>query len=195
MATDHSITPFPADLDRDAFGHWLSGFTDGEGCFLLQFRKMGTAFIGVARFVIKLRQDDEEIVRLIHSYFGVGYVHYPRHLDPRINGKDQVAYQAQRTRDMAGVIVPHFERYPLRAKKQRDFAIWRQGVEVLSRVQGRHKRGRKGNGLGRRGINYRWTAAERTEFEELAEAIRRQRRFDAPAIAIPRPAHAVDSQP
>jgi hypothetical protein len=30
MVTRDPIEPFPADIDRDAFGHWLSGFTDGE---------------------------------------------------------------------------------------------------------------------------------------------------------------------
>src|SRR6185295_12914380 len=29
------IPPFPPEINRVAFGNWLSGLTDGEGCFFL----------------------------------------------------------------------------------------------------------------------------------------------------------------
>ena len=38
MAKTKSIIPsFPAEIDRDRFGDWLSGFVDGEGCFGLNW--------------------------------------------------------------------------------------------------------------------------------------------------------------
>ena len=35
MSKSHSIIePFPAHIDRRDFANWLSGFVDGEGCFV-----------------------------------------------------------------------------------------------------------------------------------------------------------------
>jgi hypothetical protein len=64
------------ELD-DAFGHWLAGFADGEGCF--------------------------SIIRTV------------------------------------GQLAEFFTRYPLRAKKRTDFAIWRQAVELW--IQRRRRNG------------------------------------------------------
>jgi hypothetical protein len=42
--------------------------------------------------------------------------------------------------DLVRVVIPHFERYPLKTKKKNDFRIWRQAVELLAAVQKRKQR-------------------------------------------------------
>ncbi len=179
MATDHST-------DRNAFGHWLSGFVDGEGCFLLQFRMMGHSFIGRARFMLKLRDDDSEIMKRIHEFWGVGHIQHCKQNILKSNvgsGHNQVSLQIDVTNHLSDILVPHFERYPLRAKKQRDFIIWREGVNLVRQVTSRRKRGRLGPG--RRGIHHRWTDSERTEFQALSISLRAQRQYNAPLQDIP----------
>ena len=63
------ISPFPSEIDRHDFGNWLSGFCDGEACFVLQadIRHNGAACRASIR--IELRDDDTEILYLIQSYW------------------------------------------------------------------------------------------------------------------------------
>jgi hypothetical protein len=78
-----------------------------------------------------------------------------------------------KTKEMIEVIIPHFERYPLRSKKARDFIAWRPGVEWLWLVQCRFRRRNPGQRGGRASA---WTHAERAEFRSVMESLRAGRR-------------------
>jgi len=122
------IPPFPADIDREKFANWLSGFTDGEGCF---YAGIGTDcrskryHVPTVRFEIGLRHDDIAILRLIRSYFGCGTIQFYERKKPISNKKPAAHLTIQRSSDLISAIIPHFVAYPLRAKKARDFEIWR----------------------------------------------------------------------
>lgn len=61
MIVCQTIAPFPTTIDRDVFGAWLSGFTDGEGCFHLSLVK-GKETGGLkAEFILQLRVDDADV--------------------------------------------------------------------------------------------------------------------------------------
>ena len=55
----NSIPPFPADIDRNAFGHWFSGLTDGEGCFYAKTVGIHSPEVG---YVLALRADDRPAI-------------------------------------------------------------------------------------------------------------------------------------
>lgn len=76
------------------------------------------------KFVIKLRADDTPILEEIHERLGFGRV-IP--LPSRYGQRPQTEFTVW---DKAGCVklVEFFDRYPLRAKKARDFAIWREAV-------------------------------------------------------------------
>jgi hypothetical protein len=60
----------------DTFGHWLSGFTDGEGCFhgrVVPSRQKSSIIVS---FSIALRADDLRILEEIRQALGVGGI-YP----------------------------------------------------------------------------------------------------------------------
>jgi hypothetical protein len=182
MAKANLIAPFPADIDRDSFGHWLSGFADGESSFSLtmqndhQFTNKPKAL-----FRISLRDDDASVLALVQSFFGCGSFYGHKCSRGVKNGKSVVTLSIQAASDLANIVVPHFERFPLRSKKQRDFRIWRQGVELIYRVKQR-KQGsntRKGTRGGVAGVLLKWTAAEREHFKNLCSAIREQRVYAA----------------
>ena len=85
-------------------------------------------------------------------------------------------------RDINRVVIPHFEKHPLYAKKARDFVIWRTAVELLVRIELKsHKRG-CGSG---RGFPKTWTPDDREEFKAIIAALRESRQFNAPAVLPP----------
>ena len=169
MAKDNLIPPFPADIDRDAFGHWLCGFADGEACFWLGFnsRKRGRR-TPCCRFLIGLRHDDVAILRLVRSYFGVGRLHFSSRAGKtgRTGAQPTFHYTVTTCADHLHVIVPFFERFPLRSKKARDFPIWRTAVRFACERQ------RRGKGM------LHWTDAELGQFAGMVTLLRDQRRPD-----------------
>lgn len=92
---------------------WLSGFIDGEGCF--------THDPHGPRFKIGLRWDDADILYSLAAEFG-GAVY--DNANKRV-GNRQPARQwtLWRRSDLLG-LVEYLERYPLRAKKARQFEAW-----------------------------------------------------------------------
>jgi LAGLIDADG endonuclease len=122
--------------DEAAFGNWLAGFIDGEGCFIL---RETTADYFRCGFSIELRVDDAPIIEEIQTRLGIGTIKY-RHR-PGKNGNDcpQVSWNVQ-SQPQCVVLMELLDRHPLRAKKAHDFAIWRMalkaqctraGVEIL----------------------------------------------------------------
>lgn len=181
MAARHSIiAPFPSDIDRDRFGDWLSGFTDGEGCFLLHWQRI--RHVGTARFLLTLRHDDRPILETIQSFWKCGILGYEKPNVPHSpNTKPRSFVHVNHLSHLMQIVIPHFERYPLRAKKARDFVIWRQGVEFLYRIKGRRKRTRGWHG----GTFPAWTETERHDFQSILASLREQRRYESPPIEVP----------
>jgi len=102
---------------------WLSGFTDGEACFFFRTREPTPGF------KIALRADDLPILEAIRAEFGGSLrVNRVRHRNGP-NWKPQAELTISGKRDLVR-LVAYFDRFPLRAKKARDYAIWRRGVGI-----------------------------------------------------------------
>jgi hypothetical protein len=104
------------------FGHWLAGFIDGEGCFRVHREKGGGYY--ACHFTLKLRDDDRAILEDIVARTGIG------HLKPdlvRGSSKPAVVWVVQSKAECVR-LVALLDRFPLRAKKRRDYEIWRQAV-------------------------------------------------------------------
>ena len=131
---ESSSTRFgPVDVD-DAFGHWLAGFVDGEGNFQAHNRGDGA---GGFVFRIILREDDKPVLDEIRLRLGVGVLYYRDLLKNKHNWNpkyqataitNQWAYLVQPMVDLINVIVPLFDKYPLRAKKKIQYAEWRSSL-------------------------------------------------------------------
>jgi hypothetical protein len=124
---------FHDQMERDAFGHWLSGFVDGEGYFCLNSQKRAwrTRPTPNAIFGITVRVDDMPIMLKISRYFGCGKFQFRKSQRP--TDAATVEWKAISHADLANVVIPHFDSYPLRAKKAKDYAIWKKGVQILHR--------------------------------------------------------------
>lgn len=185
MANHHSIDPFPADIDRDYFAAWLSGFADGEACFFLG--GLAQPSNPLASFAINLRNDDAPILKTIQSFFGCGYLN---NCIPTNRGlkksKPGAVFKIGNTFDLLRVVIPHFDQYPLLAKKRRDFAIWKDGVNLLAQVLQTptvylpSRSGRKE----RNGRQPKWNARNLAAYREVVQALRSQREYRSETIFI-----------
>jgi hypothetical protein len=144
----------------DAFGHWLAGFIDGEGHFQVSQNRNGG--FG-CRFAIGLRADDREALATIHQETGLGRMWVRRPAGQR----HAVAYWSVQSLADCRHLCDLLERYPLRAKKARDFAIWREAV--LNWTSARHERD--------------WS-----RMAALKVALEAGRKFDADDVDVPEPA-------
>ncbi|MFA4998976.1 MAG: LAGLIDADG family homing endonuclease [Candidatus Paceibacterota bacterium] len=112
---------------------YIAGFTDGEGCFDLQFRRdvrherlnKPAYYAWKCQFVIVARDDDEELMRKIRDKLGRGSINFSR--------GDQVRYSVQDIDSLYDIIVPFFRKYPLSGKKNKDFELWAEAIEIIRR--------------------------------------------------------------
>lgn len=116
---------FVRDYPSVADGNYVSGLVDGEGCFKVSIVQRRGRWNFNPRFEVALRIDDSDILRWLITYFGCGeYNAAWRERSP--SGR----FTVSNLRDLLGNVVPHFEAYPLRAKKQNDYVIWKGMLEL-----------------------------------------------------------------
>lgn len=115
----------------DAFGNWFAGFVDGEGSFLMPIYKTKSGARYGQRFHIGLRIDDAAIVEEIVSTLGFGTTIRQKSCFSKQRNKldlPQIFFAVDGI-DECLALVSLFKKYPLRAKKQRDFKIWAKAVK------------------------------------------------------------------
>lgn len=124
----------------DDFGNWLAGFIDGEGSFLIMPMDNGWC----CRMFLLVRRDDEPILQEIIDRTGIGYLYRHPSKKPGFPGsKPQTTWQVTSRGDVFA-LVDLLDRYPLRAKKARDYALWREAVLTWKQVLPRHRHGQNG---------------------------------------------------
>lgn len=127
------------DLSSDSFGFYLSGLFDGEGHFQLCNSRCRTHLTRRAEFNIGMRRDDVAMLKAILAYFGCGHIYDKGKVyNTEYNRAPMARYYVSRPEDLINTMIPFFERYPLRAKKARDYAIWKEGVRLVFDVSQRN---------------------------------------------------------
>jgi hypothetical protein len=110
------------------YPNWVVGFVDGEGSFMVNLRSAGdvkSGFQVIATFVITLHEKDIALLHGIESFFGVGKVR-------SYSKQGFVVYSVSALKDLANVIIPFFEKYPLLTQKRADFLLFKSVVELMS---------------------------------------------------------------
>lgn len=108
--------------------YYLTGFTDGDGCFTVTVRKSPSNKIGwrvVCCFQIGLAIEDKDLLEKIQATWGVGDI-----VKPVVN---VLHYRVTNIQDLINVIIPHFEKYSLITQKQADFKLFKEIVQIIKR--------------------------------------------------------------
>jgi hypothetical protein len=143
----------------DSFGNWLAGFLDGEGCFVIEKSPQSVKQRTYGYFCacqVGLRRDDESILREIAARTGLGTI---RHFHPG-RGNAAVSW-CVRAKVECAEFVKLLDRYPLRAKKAPEYAVWRQAVLAWQSI-------RKGRNVPR----------DYSQMEHCAEALKALRAYE-----------------
>lgn len=109
-----------------AFGNWLAGFIDGEGCFAVKSSRNRDSPVVYHRcsFALQVRIDDQPVLDEICRETGIGRV---TRVQARGHRNTTVVWSVV-SKDHCLKLVALLEQFPLRAKKAKDFEIWKRAV-------------------------------------------------------------------
>jgi hypothetical protein len=118
---------------------WISGFTDGEGCFHISINRISGMSLGwqvLPEFRIVQHEKDESVLYKIKNYFGFGEV--------KINRTDHHGTRKEfRVRGLGNLnkIIEFFKQYPLETSKKKDFEIFSEVIDLMNERKHLSKKG------------------------------------------------------
>ncbi len=118
----HGSSPL---LRRGADPSYVTGFTDGEGSFILTIikdNKYKTGWRVACRFVLSLHKKDLILLNKIKDFFNTGNVFN--------TGKDASQYRVESLKGLENII-NHFDKYPLKTKKQIDYNLFKLAYNLI----------------------------------------------------------------
>ena len=118
---------------------WVLGFVDGEGCFSIGLTRQagGVNRVGYRTgwqvshsFVVVQGARSLSALRGLREFFGVGALYVNRRAD---NHKEHLwQYVVNSRDDLREVIIPFFERFPLKTNKRSDFERFKQCIDLCA---------------------------------------------------------------
>ncbi len=118
---------------------WITGFVDGEGCFSIHFvrqaerlgrRGYRTGYQVAHEFAVTQGAKSVKCLHMLRRHFGVGQVYRNRRHDN--HKEDLYRFSIVRRNDLMNVIIPFFEKYPLRTSKSSDFTKFAECVRLMN---------------------------------------------------------------
>jgi hypothetical protein len=118
---------------KDYFAYWLTGFTDGEGCFSVSFNKRDRLKLGIeVRPSFSICQSGRReafdskinILNEIQAYFKCGFIR-------TYKADGMYKYEVRNVSDLHTHIIPHFEKYPLLTVKNKDFVNFKTIIRMM----------------------------------------------------------------
>ncbi|MCL5410302.1 MAG: LAGLIDADG family homing endonuclease [Patescibacteria group bacterium] len=107
-------------FNTDFIGHYLSGYTDGEGSFCVSFSprpKLRTLLEVRPSFSVSQNGDRQEVLQLFKQLLGCGTI--------RRNPSDRTfKYEVRSIKDLMEKVIPHFLKCPLLSSKKKDFEMF-----------------------------------------------------------------------
>ena len=113
---------------------FVSGLSEGEGCFCISFALRSKLRMGVEvrpSFSLSLNEKDLPLLGDLQAFFGCGWIRESR-------SDRTLKYEARAVQDILDAIIPHFERHPLRGSKALSFAAFADVCRMIE--QGDHLR-------------------------------------------------------
>ncbi|MDP3975307.1 MAG: LAGLIDADG family homing endonuclease [bacterium] len=116
--------------------HYVAGFIDGEGSFSVSIGKHKTLKRRMEirpEFEIELRADDREILERILITIGCGRIYDLSY--ERYGWYPHVKYKIGGRKDMVKYLFPFLDRYPLQAKKLKDYKSFKKIVLSMEKKE------------------------------------------------------------
>ena len=110
---------------------WITGFIDGEGCFHIGISKHNDLRIGyqiLPELTVVQHERDLDLLHELRSTMNCGVV--------RRNHGDRFCWRVRNLKNLSEVIVPFFDKYPLKSKKYLDFLKFKKVVIMMQ--DGKH---------------------------------------------------------
>ena len=114
--------------------YWLTGFTDGEGCFSISIFKNKTLKSGYQifpEFVLTQGAKSLEALEKVQRFFGCGKIYENKRYDD--HNESLYRYCVRNRTDLIQKICPFFMKYTLKTAKKYDFELFLQGLEIIER--------------------------------------------------------------
>ena len=118
---------------------YVTGFIEGEGCFSVSFSLRQKMKLGVEvrpSFSVSQHKRNKNIILLLQEFFGVGGVRYSRH-------DQNYKYEVRGLDDLLMIIIPHFEKYPLKTTKAYDMKAFKKVCILMKQNKHLSKEGMK----------------------------------------------------
>ena len=125
--------------DKVDLPSYISGYVDGEGCFTVSISPRPTLRVGwEVRPSLSVSQngDRSEVLLMIQRHFDCGTVRPDR-------SDRTLKWEVRSLPLLMAVVIPHFRRYPLQSGKQRDFELFADICERMTRGDHRSAGGLK----------------------------------------------------
>ena len=107
---------------------WISGFSDGEGCFHVGInpnKEMTCGYQVLPEFTVVQHEGDVQILHALKGFFGCGVV--------RKNHGDRMAFRVRSQEHLTRIILPFFMKHPLKTKKNVDFLKFRDVLLLMEK--------------------------------------------------------------
>lgn len=106
---------------------YITGFVDGEGCFLVSFSLRKKMKLGIevrSSFSVSQHKRSQDIILFLQQFFNCGGI--------RFSKKDQnYKFEVRNINDLIKIIIPHFRKYPLRTSKKEEFERFAKICELI----------------------------------------------------------------
>lgn len=118
------ISPVEKEINLPSY---LSGYTDGEGCFCVSIYKSKRHKFGWEvrpSFSVSQNKARPEVLHLFSNYFECGTLR-PDFSDHTLK------YEVRSLNDLIHKVIPHFEAYYLLSNKHKDFLIFKEVCLIM----------------------------------------------------------------
>ncbi len=132
--TSDNVLSADNQQERPKIQPWyIAGFVDGEGTFhvaIAQSKENRFGWRIIPEFHVNQNNPSKSVLADIKVLFKCGYIQR----NHKKNNRDNTwVYVVRRRDDLLNKIIPFFSKYPLRTQKYRDFLLFREIVQKMSK--------------------------------------------------------------
>ena len=122
-----SLSPVPINLNvnLELNPEFVTGFTDGEGCFhvaITENKELNLGWKVELLYTIGLHIKDRPLLEDVQDFFGVGYIAKYKLLSNQ--------FRVSKLKDLE-VVIHHFNKLPLISQKFADYELWKKVYNLM----------------------------------------------------------------